>query len=344
MNKKIKKIVFIVCSFLLAFFIIANVGSLITYSILFKRAKDIDYSITPGLINYELVKDVLPRKEYRYTSNDETLCGYFYKNNDKSPLIVVSSGYNDVSDSLLFYHKYFYDLGYNVFSYDNCGSGKSTGTQKGFFQSLIDLESTLKFINNTSDFKNLPLFLFGYSAGGYATTAIFNINDFNVLACVSIAGYNDASALMIEKGKQYVGFLSFLGKPAIDAITYYRFKDYLSYTAIGGIIKTNIPFYIFHGQEDKVIPINQNSIYCKQTDLINKNVYFESYETQGHISILYDSSVLKYQEEVNDTLKSLKSYKEKQDYIGSIDPYYYSKTNLTMTNKVHQLYQSVIKF
>ena len=95
MNKKIKKIVFIVCSFLLAFFIIANVGSLITYSILFKRVKDIDYSITPGLINYELVKDTLPRKEYRYNSKGETLCGYFYKKllkREIKSLLLVSTG------------------------------------------------------------------------------------------------------------------------------------------------------------------------------------------------------------------------------------------------------------
>ena len=341
MNKKINKLIFIVCSFLLAFFVVANIGSGITYSIMFKRVKDIDYSITPGLVCYEEVKDILPRKEYKYKSNKETLCGYYYKTSDKKPLIVVSSGYNDVSDSLISYHKFFYENGFNVFSYDNSGSGKSTGKQHGFYQSLVDLESTLNFIKSNDELNKLPLLLFGYSAGGFASTSIFNIDDYDILASVSISGYNDANELMINKGKEYVGLFSYVGLPTINIITNNKYKNYKSYTATSGINKTNTPFYIVHGTDDEVISYNKYSI-INQKENIYDNCVFEEYSNKTHTSILYDDTAISYQNEVNEKLSSIKKHEEKQKYIETINDVLYSKINYTLANNVIEFYQKYI--
>ena len=341
MNKKINKLIFAICSFLLAFFVIANIGSSITYSIIFKRVKDIDYSITPGLVCYEEVKDTLPRKEYKYQSNDETLCGYYYKTDDKKPLIVVSGGYNDVSDSLIPYHKFFYEKGFNVFSYDNSGSGKSSGKQHGFYQSLVDLESTLNFIKSNNELNNLPLLLFGYSAGGFASTSIFNIDDYNVLASVSVSGYNDANQLMISKGKEYVGFVSYLGLPSINIITNQRYNSYKSYTALSGINTTLVPIFIIHGIEDEVISYEKHSIISQQAK-VSSNCVFKTHQNKGHVSILYDESAVLYQKEVDDKLSNIKKYEDKQKYVKTVDDELYSKINYTLANDVIEFYQNYI--
>ena len=341
MKRKVKKIIFLTVSFLLAFFVLSNVASYITYSIMFKRVKDIDYNISTRL-TYEDYKDVMPRVEYKYKSKEETLCGYYYHNNDNAPLIVFSSGYNDVSDSLIPYHKRFYDLGYNIFSYDGSGCGKSSGTQNGFYQSLIDLESTLRFIDQKEELTNLPLMLFGYSAGGFACTAIFNIDDFDVLASVSISGYNDANQLLIEKGKDYAGFFSYLGRPTMDAIVSNRFKDYMSYTAVDGINKSNIPFYIFHGRQDEVIDLKELSIYYKQNVISNRKVVFRAFDDKNHTNILFNSNKDNYREFVDRTLKEKTTYEEKVEFISTINRELYNFVNYKIVDEAHMLYQSVI--
>ena len=91
------------------------------YAFSFPKVSRPDYTITPGLVNYEEIKHILPRKEIKYESNKATLNGYYYENKNSDYMIVVSHGMQDGADSLLAVCKFFYDSGYNVFSYDNSG-------------------------------------------------------------------------------------------------------------------------------------------------------------------------------------------------------------------------------
>lgn len=342
MKKKVTKNICIFVSFLLAFFIMCNIVSGVSYSIMFKRFKAIDYNITPGLINYEEVKDELKRQEYTYKSNDETITGYYYKTNDKMPLIVVSSGYNDTSDSLLNYHKYFVSLGYNVFSYDGCGKGKSSGKQNGFFQSLLDLESTLEFIDNQKELTDMPIYLFGYSAGGFAVTSIFNIADYNIKASVSISGYNNAYTLMIDKAYKKAGFITYIGLPAINIIQNIKFKGYTKYSATSGINNTTTPFLIMHGDNDQTIVYNETSIYSCKSKITNNNVTYKIFENKTHTSILYNDEAILYQQEVTSHLNSLKSYEEKVNYVFKVDDDKYSGVNLSLLDEVITFYNKYI--
>ena len=145
--KKISKniLYFLIFIILFSLLTIPFAGGVI-YAFNFQKISRPDYSITPGLVNYEQIKDTLPRKEIKYASNKATLNGYFYENESLENLIVITHGINDGADSLLFVCKYFYDLGYSVFSYDASGSFDSTGKNEGFTQSLIDLRYTLNFL------------------------------------------------------------------------------------------------------------------------------------------------------------------------------------------------------
>ena len=346
----IKKICLIICFFLVIFLNI-NAGSYIAYSFMFDRADEIDYEITPGFINYEEHQDLLVKRQKVLFSSGETqniystVCGYLYFVNEYSPVVVISSGYNDVADSLLPYHKYFTSIGYNVFAYDNTGTGNSSDNQNGFIQPLIDLRYALYYINSNGNLKNKNVVLFGYSAGAFASCALLNLNNIkvNIRAVVSINGYDDAYNLFVNKGKSKVGYLAYLGSPSIYIHQKRLFKDYYQYTAVSGINKSkDTPVLIIQSKDDKTIAYDNLSIYSKQNKITNKNVNYELFEGCDHTSILYDKEALSYQKEVNQILKKKKSRTSKIEYVSTIDDEKYSKINMDLINKVMAFYVKYI--
>ena len=347
MNKKLAKKISMFISIILAFFVVSNVSSVIAFSSINKRAKDIDFNITPGLINYEEIKEILPRIEYTYKSQDETLCGYFYKTNDKAPLVVISGGYNSPADSLLNYHKYFVEQGFNVFAYDNSGTGKSSGKQNGFVQPLIDLKSTLEFINQNEELTHMKTLLFGYSAGGFASAAIFNFGHYDLFASASIEGYNDGYNLMMDVAFEKAGLLVHAGLPAINILQSKKFKEYKDCTAFNGINKYNVPIYIIHNKHDDVISYDRNSIYfslfADSYNIKNKNTKRTLYNIKlNHEEILYSQEALEYQKEVNETLKKIRKYEDKKAYVSTVDDEKYSQTNSHLINTVIDFYKNYI--
>lgn len=341
--KKLKKYLLSTLIFLITLSIVSIpfAGGII-YAFNFQKISRPDYSITPGLINYEEIKDTLPRKEIKYSSNNATLNGYFYENDSIDNLIIVSHGINDGADSLLFVCKYFYDLGYSVFSYDNSGSFDSTGKNEGFTQPLIDLKYTIDFLNSNEPFKDSKKLLFGFSAGGFATSAVLSFNQPNIVASVSVSAFNDSSSLLIEKGKSYVGPIVFAGKWLVDIIQNKKFGNYLNYTSIDGINNSNKPVFVAHGTNDKTIRIDVDSILAKKELITNPNFDYYLVENAGHTSVLYSNEANLYQQEVNNKIKSIKNKQQKIEYVNSIDDYAYSNLNEDLFNKIIQFYKNCI--
>ena len=339
--KKLKKILLSTLIFLITLSIVSIpfAGGII-YAFNFQKISRPDYAITPGLVNYEEIKNVLPRKEIKYSSNNATLNGYFYENDSIDNLIIVSHGINDGADSLLFVCKYFYDLGYSVFSYDNSGSFDSTGKNEGFTQPLIDLKYTIDFLNSSEPFKDSKKLLFGFSAGGFATSAVLSFNQPNIVASVSVSAFNDSSSLLIEKGKSYVGPIVYAGKWLVDIIQNKKFGNYLNYTSIDGINSSNKPVFVVHGTNDKTIRIDVDSIVAKENEITNPN--FKSYIENGatHTSILYSNEAVLYQNEVNAILKKINNKNKKVTYVSTVDDYKYSEINSDLFNKINEFYKN----
>lgn len=342
MKKIIKKFLFILLFIVVILTVLSPLSGGIMYAFSFPKVTRPDYTITPGLVNYEEIKDVLPRTEIKYESNQATLNGYYYENKNSDYLVVVSHGMQDGADSLLAVCKYFYDSGYNVFSYDNSGCFDSSGKVQGFSQPLIDLKYTLDFLNENELFKDYKKFLFGLSAGGFAATSVLSFKPENVLCVVSVSAYNDASTLLIDKGKSYVGPLVYVGKPLVEAIQKNKFGDYLSYNAVKGINATNTPSLIIHGKDDKTIRYDVESIIAKKELITNLNFDYLLVENVGHTSVLYSNEANLYQQEVNNQIKSIKNKKQKTEYVNSIDDYAYSHLNEELFNKIVQFYKNCI--
>lgn len=328
---------------LISLIIINTAGVNIAYNSTFSRYNRPDYNITPGLINYQSIKDIYSREEISFKSNEETLKGYYYSIDNSKALIIMSHGLKDGADSLLSSTIYFLNNGYNVFTYDNTGCFDSTGKANGFSQSLVDLKNALFFLNNNDKFNKQRFLLFGYSWGAYATASIFNFDVENIYGSVSISGYNDAKNLFFNKGKTYVGILAYLGKNLIENIQYKKFDKIVNYTAVNGINNTTTPVFVIHGKEDNEIKYNTDSIISLKDNIINSNVIFSLENNKDHISILYSKESYEYQNIVNKQLKSIKKYDKKTVFLKTVDNYKYSEIDNSLYERINNFYNDCIK-
>lgn len=345
MKNKTKRILLIILIiFIILPLAVSPFAGGIMYLFSFNYVNRPDYSITPGLVCYEEVQNDISRQVMTYSSKDNELTGYFYQNENIDDLIVVSHGMNDGADSLLSVCKYFYDNGYSVFTYDNSGCFDSKGNVNGYCQPLIDLKYTLDYLNTHELLKNSKKYLFGFSAGGFASSSVLSFNQKNIIASVSISAFNDASSLLIDKGKSYVGPIVYTGKWLVDIIQKNKFGEYLNYTAIDGINNANIPVLVAHGKEDKTIRYDVDSIICKEKQITNDNYVSYSIDSATHTSILYSKEAIAYQKEVNDTLKKIKNKEEKQIYVNQVDDYKYSQLNNTLFESILSFYKALSNY
>ena len=175
MKKNKNKILFISCLSLLFLLISSFFSGVIVHEIMFSKVNRPDYSITPGIVDYNEINDKIVRFEHEYYSFDNKIKGYYYPCKDAKALVVMSSGLNDGADSLLAVTVYFLNNNYSVFTYDYSNHFDSIGKNGGFYQSLIDLNSTLLYLNSNDNLNNYKLLLFGFSMGAFASSSIFNI-------------------------------------------------------------------------------------------------------------------------------------------------------------------------
>lgn len=100
--------------------------------------------------------------------------GYFYSldgyDNDK--LIIFAHGMDSSKESYMQEIGYFAQNGFLVLGFDYLGTNESDGVLKGFGNSLLSLDTVIKYLKNNDKYKNKELYVVGHSWGGYATLNI----------------------------------------------------------------------------------------------------------------------------------------------------------------------------
>lgn len=324
-------------------------AALIAHESVFSRYNRPDYSVTPGICCYERISDKLERETLQVKSGGNQLQAYFFPNEKNKGLILLVHGKHGSADDLLPLIEGLHAGGYNVFAYDGTGTFESDGDSLvGACQPLIDVNNVLSFIQSEERFSGIPLFLCGYSMGGYAVTSVLELKQ-NVKACAAIAPVMNAPNLMVDSIDKYAGKVSYVPKPLFDAHNKMLFKDFVKYNGVRGINSTNIPILIAQGMCDSVVSHDKISVYAHKDKITNPNVsYYETYGLQGeHVSILYSIPAIAYQNEIKNKLNILKTQKGKDltnddlvEFNNSVNHALYSEINPELVAKILALFNS----
>lgn len=333
-KKKLAKRIILI--FLLIIFLAYVIGSFFMVRSVFNDnfgRSDIDeYS---GYYRYEDYADKYDREEIHFNSGDNKLTGYIYGDGNKG-LVVISHGLGGYSESYISETLYFVDHGYKVLGFDNTGSGKSEGEGvMGMAQSAIDLDAALTFAESDDRLKNLPVFLYGHSWGGYAVTAVLD-SDHDISAAASVCGYNTPMDILIEQSESMMGApVTYLEYPFIWLNNKLIFGEKANISAVDSINSTDTPVLIIHGTEDNTISFDGASIISHKEEITNPNVEYKVMEGKGHNDLFLDEDTTKYIREKNDDYKKIYDQYNKK-IPDEILNEYYANVDKSKTSKISQ--------
>lgn len=229
--------------------------------------------------------DGLQRTRYEFTSDKgQKLVGYMYSaGENQHGIIVMAHGFGGGGhNSYMNCANYFAQHGYLVFAYDATGNDESEGDGVGGFpQGVIDLNYAITFLEESGNFPNLPIALFGHSWGGYSVCSVLTYHP-EVKAVIACSGFNSPSDLFEFHGKNMIGVGAYLMLPFAKLHEWIKYGNYASNTSLDGFSNSNAAVMIVHSSDDDVVPIQYgyDKYYEKYKD--NPRFKFVRLEYAGH--------------------------------------------------------------
>ncbi len=300
-KKRIIKFVTVLCILLLLTLVILPIA--LTY-IIYDSSFNIRFE-TYSATAFKLEDfDGLQRTRYTFKSNDsQTLVGYKYYSSTTAPLGLIvlahgfgGGGHNGYMDVI----SYFVQNGFWVFAYDATGNDESEGTTSGLQQALIDLDFSLNFVKRHSDFRNLPIMLFGHSWGGYAVSAVLNLHK-DIKAVCEVAGFNNPKTFLHNECRKGLGAYSAIVMPYMNHYVQSKFSEYTDYTAVDGFANSTAQVVVVHAKDDDIVPFENAQTIIGSYDN-DERFLFITPETGGHSNVLYSPKGIEYVEELNAAL------------------------------------------
>jgi pimeloyl-ACP methyl ester carboxylesterase len=278
------------------------------YFKIFGRVEEASHTkFTSNYIWSEIDQDKYSREEFFFYSGTNKLQGFLYGATHNKGLVVISQGLGGTADSYFPLIIYFVDHGWRVFAFNNTGvSGSEGDGTQGLYQSAIDLDAALTFIEKEKQFSSLPVMLLGHSWGGFAVCAVLNYPH-QVNAVVSFAGYNSGRQVLDEIGFASAGKKFNMVKSHLRKIETQRFGGAVHLTAVDGINKTNIPVMIIQCVDDDFIRAETTSIYAHREKITNPNVqiiFKEGEDASGHNRVWASKEQQAYMKWVNTNWKA----------------------------------------
>ena len=242
--------------------------------------------------------DGLQRTKYEFPSaQGQKLAGYMYSwGENQRGIIVMAHGFGGGGhNSYMDCANYFARQGYYVFAYDATGNDESQGEGVGGLpQGVIDLDYAITFVEESGNFPNLPIVLFGHSWGGYSVCSVLTYHP-EVKAVIACSGFNASSDLFEAEGKRQIGDGIYLMLPFVKLHERMKYGGYASNTAMDGFSKSNAAVLVVHSFDDEVVPVEYGYeiYYEKYKD--DSRFRFLSFENEGHNYFNDDT----YREEFN---------------------------------------------
>lgn len=229
--------------------------------------------------------DGLQRTRYEFTSDKgQKLAGYMYSAGENQHGIIVMAhgfgggGHNSYMDCA----NYFAHHGYFVFAYDVTGNDESEGEGVGGLpQGVTDLDYAITFLEESGNFPNLPIALFGHSWGGYSVCSVLTYHP-EVKAVIACSGFNSSSDMFESEGKKQAGDGIYLMLPFVKIHEWIKYGGYAFNTAMDGFSKSEAAVMIVHSSDDEVVPTQYgyDKYYEKYKD--NPRFQFVRLENAGH--------------------------------------------------------------
>lgn len=239
--------------------------------------------------------------EYQFPSDKgQMLAGYMYSSGENQHGIVIMAhgfgggGHNSYMDCA----NYFAQHGYFVFAYDATGNDKSEGEGVGGIpQGVIDLDYAISFVEESGNFPDFPIVLFGHSWGGYSVCSVLTYHP-EVKAVIECSGCNSSADLLEAGGKSQAGNLIYTMLPFIKIHEWVRYGKYATNTAMDGFASTDAAVMIVHSTDDEEVPIEYgyNIYYEKYKD--DPRFTFIRFDDRGHDGIVKDPNDT-YKDEFN---------------------------------------------
>ncbi|NVO12369.1 MAG: alpha/beta fold hydrolase [Bacteroidales bacterium] len=211
-----------------------------------------------------------PFEELTTTTEDNVkLNGVLFKANNSKGLIFYLHGNAGSVNSWGQVAKTYTDLNYDVLILDYRGFGKSQGVIKNENQLYADIQAVYNQLK--SKYPESSIIILGYSIGTGLATELASTNKPKLL--ILQAPYYSLKDIM----KEHYSYLpTFLLKYKLESFRYLQ--------------KCEMPVYIFHGNDDKVISYSES---IKLHNLGKPNVKLITLNGQGHNGITYNQQYIR---------------------------------------------------
>ena len=257
-----------------------------------------DVNINQRLEGYEPLMlhvedfDGLQCEAYRFSSDKgQMLAGYWYSaGSDQRGIIVIAHGYGGGHNSYMDCANYFAQHGYYVFAYDATGNDESEGEGVGGFpQGVVDLDHAISFVEESGNFPDLPIGLFGHSWGGYSVCSVLTYHP-EVKAVIECCGCNRSSDLFEAVGKTMAGDGIYSMMPFVNFHEWRKYGKYATNTAMDGFAASEAAVMIAHSEDDDVVPIQYGYNLYYETYKDDPRFTFLHFEDKGHNDIFIDAN------------------------------------------------------
>lgn len=229
--------------------------------------------------------DGLQRTKYEFPSDKgQLLTGYMYcAGEDQHGIIVMAHGFGGGGhNSYMDCANYFAQHGYYVFAYDATGNDESGGDGVGGLpQGVIDLDYAISFVEESGNFPDLPVGLFGHSWGGYSVSAVLSYHP-EVKAVIACSGFNSSSGMFEAEGKKQAGGVIYAMMPVVKLYERIKYGVYASNTAMDGFAATEAAVMIVHSADDDMVPTGYGYDIYKKKYQDDPRFRFIRFEDKGH--------------------------------------------------------------
>lgn len=188
-------------------------------------------------------------------TTDEPLANTVYDIENPKGVVIISPGIGDDYGKWEPMAKILNNSGYDVITYF-----QDSSDLRNMSCAIMNLEERINTVRINPGDKDIPVFLLGYSLGGYSVCSELSFND--VDGVISIYGFDNANEIMKSFAKRYVGPLADIQTPFLYGYNYLLTKEYSCVSASQSVLNSDTPVLIIGNPKDPVVT-EEISIYSK---------------------------------------------------------------------------------